>query len=72
MPIEVKIETVDYSNYHFFRFASIKIGSGPYMPVFPTINSKVRFHKEMIHDVPVTLHDSLAYSDYDYVPWLIF
>jgi len=52
MSIEVKIETVDYSNYHFFRFASIKIGSGPYIPVFPTINSKVRFHEKMIHDVP--------------------
>jgi len=52
MSIEVKIETVDYSNYHFFRFASIKIGSGPYIPVFPAINSKVRLHEKMIHDVP--------------------
>jgi len=52
MSIEVKIETVDNSNFHFFRFASIKIGSGPYIPVFPTINSKVRLHEEKIHDVP--------------------
>jgi len=52
MSIEVKIETVDNSNSHFFRFASIKIGSGPYIPFFPTINSKLRLHEEKIHDFP--------------------
>jgi len=52
MSIEVKIETVDNSNSHFFRFASIKIGSGPYIPFFPTINSKLRLHEEKIHDAP--------------------
>ncbi|MVT14475.1 MAG: hypothetical protein GPW19_03040 [Euryarchaeota archaeon] len=52
MSVEIKIDVTDYSNYNFFRFVNIKIGSRSYVPLFPTINSKVKIREGMVQGYP--------------------